>query len=253
MRKIVADWSLTKIEDTNFDLIKPYLAGKSVLEVGCGRGYMTALISKMASVAAFDISSSTLRYAKVLGNLDTNVFYFQGNVYSIPFETGLFDVIVATEVLEHLPDLDSAMKEINRVLKKGGIVIASVPNTMRFYYPTVILPLLTRKEGRRRLAGFMTREVDDTIGQYHRPFMPKQFRNLFKENGFEKIRHKTSMVYFWRFPYYSAILFCEERFPSITQRLVKLLIRSTDVFLDNEFPLIKWFGIRQHLLARKVR
>ncbi len=251
-RKIVGDYSLTKIEDTNFELIKPYLDGKKVLEVGCGRGYLTALMSRSASVAAFDISKGSLEYARELGNLDSNVFSFQGNVYSIPFEAETFDIVVATEVLEHLPGLDKAMKEIHRVLKKDGTVVASVPNTIMYFYPVVLLFYLRKVSSCKRLLKLIKRQTDASPDQYHRPFLPRQFRNLFEKNGFEVTKQRTSILYFWRVPYEQIILWGDRHFPTIMKYLVKLIIRSGDVILDREIPLVKWIGTRQHILARKV-
>jgi ubiquinone/menaquinone biosynthesis C-methylase UbiE/uncharacterized protein YbaR (Trm112 family) len=251
-RKIIGDWSLTKIENTNFELTKPYLLeGVKVLEVGCGRGYSTALISQITSIAVFDISKSSLDYAKELGNFGNNVFYFQGNVYSIPFEAETFDIVIATEVLEHLPALDKAMREINRVLKSGGLVIASVPNTIMYLYPLVLLMHLIRRGRLRHLIGLIRREVDESPRQYHRPFLPKQFRGLFEESGFKVLKHRTSMLYFWRFPYEQLILYGDRLCPGLTRYLVRLFIKWTDLTLDKEFPLIKWLGARQHILVQK--
>lgn len=250
-RKIIGDWSLTKVENVNFEIISPYIEGKKVLEIGCGRGYMTVLLSLKASVVAFDISRHCLEYAKELDNLGNNVSYFRGNAYSVPFESDTFDIVVATEVLEHLPGLDKAMREINRVVKRGGLVVASVPNTMMYLYPEVLCYLCLTAKGRKYLVGRMRRQIDDK-GQYHRPFLPLQFRRLFENYGFEVIRHRTSMCYFYRPPYDWAILWGDMNCPSVTKGIVKLIIRGTDLMLDRELPMIKWFGTRQHILARKV-
>ena len=251
-RKIIADWSLTKIENTNFELVKPYIEGKNVLEIGCGRGYLSALVAQITGVAAFDISRGSLNYAKELGNFGDNVFYFQGNVYSIPFEAETFDIVIAAEVLEHLAGPDRAMREINRVLKVGGIVIASVPNMIMYFSPLVLLTSFEKI--RHPLTTFRTyikRQSDESPRQYDRPFLPTQFSKLFKESGFKVIKHKTSMLNFWLFPCKQIILYGDKRCPAITRWLVKLIIKSSDVVFDREFPIVKWFGTRQHILAKK--
>ncbi len=49
----------------------------------------------------------------------------------LPFEDSSFDVVVITEVLEHLPYTDITLSEINRILKPGGKIVGSVPNATR--------------------------------------------------------------------------------------------------------------------------
>ena len=252
VRKIVGDWSLTKIENVNFEMIKPYLRGKKILEVGCGRGCLTAMVSQVSPIVAFDISKGSLNYARELGNLDGDVFYFQGNIYSIPFESGAFDIVIATEILEHLPKLDKAMSEINRVLRIGGKVIASVPNTLMYFYPVVLLAHLARQSGRSHLFGLVKRQTDDSPDMYSRPFLPSQFRDLFEGSGFSVVKHRTSMFYFWRFPYEQIILYGDRICPSLTGHFVRLIIKLTDLILDREFPVLKWLGARQHILAEKA-
>jgi len=253
VKKIIGDWSSTRIERINFNLLLPYLSGTKVLEVGCGRGNLTFTISQYAHVVTFDISRGCLNYAKELGNLE-GAFCFQGDVRSIPFEDSTFDTVVATEVLEHLPDLDTAMKEITRVLKPGGIVVASVPNMVMDLHPFELLIHMRNQDSRRHLFRLLRRQesASSNLGIYDRPFLPKQFRKLLESYGFEVLKHKTSMLYFWRLPYQQVILFMDKYCPSTTKWFVSLVIRSSDTLFDRELPLIKWIGMRQHILARKV-
>lgn len=54
-----------------------------------------------------------------------DVFYDGEN---IPFLDQSFDSILATEVLEHVLNLDDVLKEFNRILKPGGLILASAPS-----------------------------------------------------------------------------------------------------------------------------
>jgi SAM-dependent methyltransferase len=49
-------------------------------------------------------------------------------VYALPFRSGRFDILLCTHVLEHVPDLATALGELRRVLAPGGLLIAGVPN-----------------------------------------------------------------------------------------------------------------------------
>ena len=57
--------------------------------------------------------------------------FLMGNVYNLPFKSGMFDVVLMIEVLEHLSDPKRAVNEVKRVLKEEGMFIA----TTRFFFP----------------------------------------------------------------------------------------------------------------------
>jgi len=62
-----------------------------------------------------------------MGSWDTKQIDIVGDITNIPEKDASFDVILCTEVLEHLPNPVDALKEFNRLLKKGGILILTAP------------------------------------------------------------------------------------------------------------------------------
>ena len=107
----------------------PHVAGKRILEIGCGTGYLLErLASPAGSVVGLDISQGMLREArKRLSREDKKVHLIQGSYYDIPFEKESFDCVLATFALTHAPDLLPVLGEIARVLEPGGrLVIVDV-------------------------------------------------------------------------------------------------------------------------------
>ena len=99
-----------------------------LLDVGAGYGYFEEILNKEKNkvrMYGIDISDSAVRslHEKFDGTFRVGV------ATEIPFKSNHFDVVVALEVIEHIPAEDSlkAYKEIKRVLKKGGVFICSVP------------------------------------------------------------------------------------------------------------------------------
>lgn len=96
-----------------------------VLELGCGTGELWKnqldVIDKMEQLIVTDFSSDMVEKAKsVIGNRD-NVEYKIMDIQNISFENETFDIVIANMLLHHVDDIDKALDEVNRVLKKGGI------------------------------------------------------------------------------------------------------------------------------------
>lgn len=106
-------------------LVKP-LRPESVLDAGCGEGFTMDKISKSGLVKKIE----GIEYSKdsiILGKkLFPNLKFTQGTVYELPYKNNSFDLVICTEVLEHLEDPTKALKEMLRVSKK--YLIISVPN-----------------------------------------------------------------------------------------------------------------------------
>lgn len=113
-------------------------AGDRLLDLGCGFGrhaYQAARLG--AQVVAFDAGADevlevqhTFAAMAVAGELDitsARVGAVRGDALRLPFADGSFDRVIASEVLEHIPDDEIAMAELARVLRPGGSMAVTVP------------------------------------------------------------------------------------------------------------------------------
>ncbi len=93
------------------------LAGRRVLDVGCGKGRFARILAAEhpgAEVWGLDISLAMLRF------LPPSVRTCAGSMTELPFRDGAFDAAYATESLEHAVEIERAVAEICRVVKPGG-------------------------------------------------------------------------------------------------------------------------------------
>lgn len=116
----------------------PIRPGDRVMDMGCGAGrHAFELYRQGANVVAFDLDAEELAgVEKMFGAMrlegevpeEATAETVQGNALDLPFEDESFDKIIASEVLEHIPDDMTAMAELLRVLKPGGRLAVTVPS-----------------------------------------------------------------------------------------------------------------------------
>lgn len=115
-------------------LARNYIAeDQKILDIGCGDGFTTNLLSKIAlEVIGIDISSSGIRFAKTKCGW---IQFVLASATSLPFRTQYFDTITMFEVIEHLypQDAEKAVHEIHFILKKTGKFILTTPNPLNLY------------------------------------------------------------------------------------------------------------------------
>ena len=98
------------------------------LEVGPGSGiYLPILAERFEKVIASDVEEAYIKYASCLQDKYPNLSLVIDDITNSRLSEASFDLIVCTEVLEHIADSVSAIREMYRLLKPGGLLILSTP------------------------------------------------------------------------------------------------------------------------------
>ena len=113
-------------------------ATKRCLDVGCGGGTYAIehFLARGAHTTLCDYEASLVELARRQvgeSGLGARAEILQASAYALPFENATFDCIACIEVLEHLEDPVSALREIFRVAKPGAMMLASTPHPPEWY------------------------------------------------------------------------------------------------------------------------
>lgn len=93
-----------------------------ILDIGCGAGLLSnALAERGYDVTGIDISKPSLEIAKRYNTAQNKVLYLCGNAYELPFVEGTFNVVCATDLLEHVENPRRVVEEASRVLSQDGL------------------------------------------------------------------------------------------------------------------------------------
>jgi GT2 family glycosyltransferase/SAM-dependent methyltransferase len=144
-----------------------FIKWKKVLDLACGEGYGSFLLSKTARcVMGIDINPETIQHA--LNKYSKNNLEFkEGSILNVPVSgSKIFDVIVCFEAIEHVKEHVILMSEITRLLKENGLLIISTPN----------------------------KKIYSDEPNYHNPFHEKE---VYFEEFEEILKNNFSNVYFF--------------------------------------------------------
>jgi ubiquinone/menaquinone biosynthesis C-methylase UbiE len=102
--------------------------GDSVVDVGCGEGALAELMAA-AGLRVTGVEPAAYLRERFEARLGGSARVVDGTVERLPFADGEVGAVVSTEVLEHVPDPDTAMTELMRVMRPGAVVCLSVPTS----------------------------------------------------------------------------------------------------------------------------
>lgn len=115
-----------------YEFARRHIQGKMVLDVGCGNGYGTALMSQDArEIIGVDYDKATVEANASEYRALSNVRFVQAKVPPLPFETDSVEVVATFQFIEHLEQRREFLKEAFRVLKPKGLLLLTTPNVKR--------------------------------------------------------------------------------------------------------------------------
>lgn len=139
IRRIFKIWSGERLETFvyneitaehlhRYSIAQNFVDGRKVLDIACGEGYGSQLLSqKAAHVTGVDVDSNIIKKAARKYKKGT-LHFLVGDAANIPCPDNDFDVVVSFETIEHLDDQEAALVEMVRVLRSDGLLILSTPN-----------------------------------------------------------------------------------------------------------------------------
>jgi SAM-dependent methyltransferase len=135
---VIVPWIIAPFADALVDLVQPQ-HGESVLDVGCGTGAATRTAARSVGptgqVVGLDLNSGMLEVARgfdwsdSIGPNDADpaeIEWLEATATAMPLADDSFDVVVASQLFQFVPEVDAVAREIRRVLRPAGRVAASV-------------------------------------------------------------------------------------------------------------------------------
>ncbi|HEY2299355.1 MAG TPA: class I SAM-dependent methyltransferase [Jatrophihabitans sp.] len=113
-----------------YEFAEPLVAGRTVLEVGCGEGYGTDLCARTAQrVLGIDYDALTAAHAHATYPAP---WFARANLAALPVAPASVDVVATLQVIEHVWNHGEFVRECLRVLRPGGLLLVTTPNRLTF-------------------------------------------------------------------------------------------------------------------------
>lgn len=106
-------------------LARTRLRAPRILDLGCGRGWLSGILSAFGPVTAIDLSEAAVGSARARW---PSVEFLAGDLFAAPLPSRAFDLVVSQEVIEHVEDQPGYLAVAARCLRPGGYLVLTTPN-----------------------------------------------------------------------------------------------------------------------------
>jgi len=158
----------------------PAMEGLRLLDLGSGSGvYSAEAFRRGASAVSTDLSTSYLKKAaRLIKSQGFSAIPISADAAQLPFKDGVFDVVVALEVIEHVVNPEQVLAEIVRVLGPKGVLIVS--------YPQALSPMEVASQAYHRLRRLSGAAIStERFHQHLHYFTDDDFGSILTPHGFQ--------------------------------------------------------------------
>jgi SAM-dependent methyltransferase len=141
----------------------------NILDVGCGTGANLEMLAQFGDAEGVDVSTEALSFCQARGLVKVKL----GAAEALPYADSSFDLVTGLDVVEHLDDDLAGLKEMRRVLTRGGRALVFVPAFMFLW------------------------GVQDDISNHRRRYTLKELKRVLKDAGFEIERATYANISFF--------------------------------------------------------
>ncbi len=131
----------------------------SILNVGVATGHTSELLKSLGAITSVEYDDDCFAFTKE--NVP-GINLIQGSILELPFEDETFDLVCAFDVVEHVEDDRLAVSEMERVLKKGGAMVLTVPAFMSLWSPHDVINHHFRRYTKNQLLDLFSKQ-----GRFH--------------------------------------------------------------------------------------
>jgi len=135
---------------------------KPILDLGCGDGFFASILFGSKVDAGIDIDQNEVNKALSLGIYKK---LYAINAKKMPFTSKKFNTVFSNCVMEHIKPLDGVLREVSRVLKRGGMFIFTVPSD--YFNKMLFFPKIFKKIGLELIGKEYVKNFNKALAHLH--------------------------------------------------------------------------------------